>query len=276
VRTTLLIDVSPLAYRAFYGAPKPHADHAVDQLIVMLERLIKTHNPTHAAACFDARGPTWRHLMCPEYKATRKAKDPSLYAFLNQVRPVVEAFGLHTVTAAGYEADDIICSLVHQNDGCTVISSDKDFYQFFGVRGARFYDPGKRREGHEFAGDWITRQDVHALFGIDVDQGQAARCIEIQALCGDSSDNIPGCPGIGQKGAVMLIAEYGTARGALDAASADELPKHLRRWRKHLLIGGDSVRMSRELVTMSTDLCVSVGLVRPADRAALAAIASGA
>jgi DNA polymerase-1 len=250
-RTLFLIDGSSQMYRAYHAFrgrglsnQEGHTTHAVYVFVTMLRKLIKDHAPAYLAASFDLAGPTFRDQLVSDYKATRAAMPDDLAEQIKWVHEACEALGVPIVTAAGYEADDVIGTLAlrarDRGFDVAVVSIDKDFFQL--VRpGLRVYDP--REEG-----TWFDEAGVVEKFGVRPDQ-----VADVLALVGDTSDNVAGVPGIGKKGAIDLITRY----GSLDAlhARVDELkPKQ----RETLIAHRDDAIRSRELVTIRTDVPVDV------------------
>ena len=277
----LLLDVSPLLHRAYYleesqaqqdgRSPMPGA-----RLVAMLDGLIRRFDlapGAPVAAVFDS-WPTWRHDEYPPYKAKRAPKPDELRDFLRTARRILEVHGFPAVKVQGFEADDVICSLAHRTDDAIVVSGDKDFFQFLGVRGCRMWDP-LLDDGVGGRGDWVTALGVWKKFGIDLRTEPASKIVEIQALMGDPTDGIPGAHGIGQKTAIRLVQEFGTADRAVRAARADALPKDLRRWTAKLVAGAEDVRMSHRLATLRPDLDVECGRMGEPDGAALAELVRG-
>jgi DNA polymerase-1 len=246
-RTLFLIDGSSQMYRAYHAFSgrglsnqEGQTTHAVYVFVTMLRKLIKDHAPAYLAASFDLAGPTFRDQIVDDYKATRAAMPDDLAEQIRGVHEACEALGVPIVTAAGYEADDVIGTLAlrarDQGFEVAVVSIDKDFFQL--VRpGVRVYDP--REDGL-----WFDEGGVVEKFGVKPDQ-----VTSVLALVGDTSDNVAGVPGIGKKGAVDLITQYGSLDDLL--ARAGELkPKQREALQMHR---DDSLR-SRQLVTIRTDV----------------------
>ena len=278
--TTLLIDVSGMVHPIYHvdqaavrkGEATAHTPIA--RLVLTISNLLeRVGRPTYGAACLDAPGPTWRHQACWDYKAKRKPKEPELRTFLDVAPDVFRAFGFPVLSMPGFEADDVLASIAAKHD-CTVVSSDKDLIQCL-RDGVRIWNPRKREvnapEG-AWPGDYVTPKDVWEKFGVDLGRDAATKILEVQALMGDPTDGIPGARGIGDKSAVALIHEYGTAEGAVQAAKLDQLPLRWPRRNaviKALVAGEHDVRLSMRLATMSTTLDVAPGPMGPEDRAAI-------
>ncbi len=249
--TLFLIDGSSQMYRAYHAFrgrglsnQEGHTTHAVYVFVTMLRKLIADHKPAYMAASFDLAGPTFRDQIADDYKANRTAMPDDLAEQINWVHQACEAMGVPIVTAAGYEADDVIGTLARhaaaEGYEVAIVSIDKDFFQL--VRdGVRVYDP--REEGA-----WFDASGVVDKFGV-----QPAQVTDVLALVGDTSDNVAGVPGIGKKGAIDLIPQYGSLDTLLDKAGGLK-PKQ----REALVTHRAAALQSRELVTIRTDVPVDV------------------
>jgi len=249
--TLFLIDGSSQMYRAYHAFrgrglsnQEGHTTHAVYVFVTMLRKLIADHKPAYMAASFDLAGPTFRDRIVDDYKANRVAMPDDLAEQINWVHQACEAMGVPIVTAAGYEADDVIGTLAQRAAGhgfeVAIVSIDKDFFQLV-HDGVRVYDP---RED----GAWFDEQGVVEKFGVKPSQVTA-----VLALVGDTSDNVAGVPGIGKKGAIDLITQYGGLDELL-AHSSDLKPKQREALTTHRV----AALQSRELVTIRTDVPVDV------------------
>ena len=178
--------------------------------------ILKNQQPTHLAVAFDTQAPTQRHAEFAAYKANRQEMPEDLSAALPHVRRMVEALRVPALTCDGYEADDIIGTLVRraQKEGFTsyMVTSDKDFGQLI-TANTFIYKPSRSGEGVEVIG----LPEIQSRWGVQCPE----QVVEVLALMGDASDNIPGVPGIGEKTAMKLIAQYGTVENLL--AHAGEL-----------------------------------------------------
>jgi DNA polymerase-1 len=202
------------------------------------------HSPTFIAASFDLKGKTFRDDIVSDYKANRVAMPDDLAEQINWVHQACEAMGVPIVTAEGYEADDVIGTLAKraatERFEVVIVSIDKDFFQL--VRdGVRVYDP--REEGA-----WFDASGVVDKFGV-----QPAQVTDVLALVGDTSDNVAGVPGIGKKGAVDLITQYGSLDALLEKA-AELKPKQ----REALVTHRGAALQSRELVTIRTNVPIEI------------------
>jgi DNA polymerase-1 len=238
-----LIDGSSYIYRAYFAIrhlsnSKGMATNAIYGFTNMLIKVMREHKPDHLAVIFDSKGPTFRKEIYPEYKATRSAMPDDLIPQIPYIKRVVDAFNLPGIERAGFEADDILATLAKtmasQNLQVTVVTGDKDLMQIVNDR-VRLLDTMK---------DKISGPDeVFARFG------GADKVIEVQALAGDSSDNVPGVPGIGEKTAKQLIDQFGSVENLL--ANLDQL-KGKRR--ENLETYGAQARLSKQLVTLIDDM----------------------
>jgi DNA polymerase-1 len=251
--TMFLIDGSSQMYRAYHAFrgkglsnQEGQTTHAVYVFVTMLRKLIADHKPTYLAASFDLKGRTFRDDLAADYKANRVAMPDELAEQINWVHQACEAMGVPIITSPGFEADDVIGTLAlkAQQAGFDVamVTIDKDFFQL--VRdGIRAYDP---RED----GTWFDEQGVVEKFGV-----RPSQVVDVLALVGDTSDNVAGVPGIGKKGAIDLVTQFGSIDGLL--ARLDELkPKQ----REALSTNREAALKSRELVTIRTDVPIDIDL----------------
>src|SRR5262245_17582188 len=250
--TLFLIDGSSQMYRAYHAFrgrglsnQEGHTTHAVYVFVTMLRKLIADHKPAYMAASFDLAGTTFRDEIVEEYKANRVAMPDDLAEQIKWVHQACEAMGVPIVTARGYEADDVIGTMAQgaasHGFEVAIVSIDKDFFQLV-HDGIRVYDP---RED----GVWFDESGVVEKFGI-----KPAQVADVLALVGDTSDNVAGVPGIGKKGAIDLITEFGTLDALL--AAADDLPQ--KKYREALNANRSTALRSRELVTIRTDVPLDV------------------
>jgi DNA polymerase-1 len=240
-----LIDGSGYIFRAYHGLPKMNrADgtpvNAVFGFCSMLMRLRQELKTDHLIVVFDAARKTFRNDIYPEYKAHRPPAPDDLIPQFALIREAVQAFNVPCVEQEGFEADDIIATYaaqaVAQGDQAVIVSADKDLMQLIRA-GITLFDPMKNKP--------IGTNQVFEKFGVAPD-----RVVDVQALAGDSSDNVPGIAGIGIKTASALIQEYGDLDTLL--ARAGEIKQEKRR--ESLLNGGDIARISRELVRLKHDV----------------------
>jgi DNA polymerase I len=235
------------AYHAMRGSglsgPGGRTTHAVYIFVTMLRKLIQDHQPQYIAASFDLAGPTFRSEMATDYKANRAPMPPDLAEQIPWVHEACEAMGVPILTYHRFEADDVIGTLATRAlaDGfeVAIVTGDKDFFQLV-HDGLKVYNP--RDDG-----TWFDEDGVKEKFGVS-----PAQVVDVLALMGDSIDNIKGVPGIGEKGARDLIAQYGSLEELL--AHASEVSN--KRYREGLLAHADDARQSRELARIRTDVPV--------------------
>ncbi len=261
-----LIDGSGYIFRAFFAMPpmtRPDGTpvNAVFGFVNMLIKLLADTEAEGIAVIFDSARETFRNEIYPEYKAQRPDVPEELIPQFELIREATRAFNLPCIELPGFEADDLIASYAKQAREAgleaTVVSSDKDLMQL--VRdGVAMFDPVKNRS--------IGPKEVEEKFGVGPD-----KVVEVQALAGDSVDNVPGVPGIGVKTAALLIQEYGDLETLLARAGEIKQPKR----RENLLQFADQARISRQLVQLKDDVTLEVGLeglhLRQPDPAALRA-----
>ena len=251
--TLFLIDGSSQMYRAYHAFrgrglsnQEGHTTHAVYVFVTMLRKLVNDHHPSYMAASFDLAGPTFRDAIVSDYKATRAAMPDDLAEQLAWVQEACEAMGVPIITSPGYEADDVIGTLARRAAAegfeVAIVSIDKDFFQMV-HDGIRVYDP---RED----GTWFDENGVIEKFGV-----RPSQVVDVLALVGDTSDNVAGVPGIGKKGAIDLISQFGSLDALLDR-SGELKPKQ----REALTSHRTDALQSRELVTIRTDVPIEVDL----------------
>ena len=243
--TLYLIDGSGFIFRAFHALPMmTRSDgtpvNAVMGFCNMLNRLQNEVKAVHAAVIFDAARKTFRNEIYPEYKAHRPEAPEELRPQFAIVREAARAFGFPSIESEGFEADDLIATYAKvaraKNWNVVIVSSDKDLMQL--IRdGVALQDPLKNKP--------IGEAEVFEKFGVPPSQ-----VIDVQALAGDSSDNIPGAPGIGVKTAAQLIHEYGTLENLLEKAG--EIKQNKRR--ETLQNFAEQIRISKKLVTLDENV----------------------
>ena len=244
-----LIDGSAYIFRAYHGLPPLTRKSdglpvgAVAGFCNILWNEISTGKragaATHIAVIFDHSSKTFRNQIYPEYKAHRPEPPEDLRPQFPLTRDATRAFNVACIEAPGFEADDIIATLARQaveaGGSCTIISSDKDLMQLIRP-GIDMFDPMKTKA--------IGPDEVLEKFGVGPD-----KVIDVQSLAGDSTDNVPGAPGIGLKTAALLINEYGDLDTLLARATEIKQPKR----REALTDNADLIRISRDLVTLKAD-----------------------
>ena len=254
-----LIDGSGYIFRAYYalppltrksdGLPTGAVSGFCSMLFKLLEDSKSNENlqkPTHFAVIFDSARKTFRNEIYSDYKANRSEAPDDLAPQFEYIRKSVLAFNLPSVELINYEADDLIATytdkILKEGAKVTIISSDKDLMQLY-KKNVRIFDPMKNK--------FISEEDVQNKFGVD-----SSKVIDVQALAGDSSDNVPGVPGIGVKTAAELINKYGNLEKLLK--STHEIKQNKRR--ETLIENKDKAIISKKLVTLKHDAPIDVNL----------------
>ncbi|MGC9324373.1 MAG: DNA polymerase I [Desulfomonilia bacterium] len=243
-RDIYLIDGSSYIYRAFYAmrnlsTSKGMPTNAIFILSRMLLKLLKEKNPHHICFVLDSRGPTHRHEIYEDYKGTRPTMPEALQVQFPYILDVVSALGIPVVQREGFEADDIIATLARRSPPDThviIVSGDKDLMQLVN-ESVTVWDTLKDK--------LYDRDGVREKFGVYPEY-----IADLLAIMGDSSDNIPGIPGIGQKGATELISRFGHLDSVLDHAGqiqSDKTRKALEEGRQQGLLGLELVRLDTEV-----------------------------
>lgn len=211
----LLIDGHSILNRAFYGLPdltNSEGKHtgAVYGFLNILLRTIEEEKPQYLTVAFDLKAPTFRHKMFEAYKGTRKPMPEELREQVPLIKEMLTAMGVNIVTKEGYEADDILGTLARKSEAAgmdaTILSGDRDLLQLA-------TDKVMIRLPKTVRGK-TTIEDYHAQQVIEKYQVTPPQIIELKALMGDSADNIPGIPGVGEKTATKIIVEYGSIENA--------------------------------------------------------------
>lgn len=251
-----LIDAYGLIYRAYYAllrSPRMSSDglntSAIYGFCTAIEDVIKKENPGYMAVCFDpAGGKTFRHEHYPEYKAQRDKQPEDITLSIPYIKDILKAMRIQVLEKEGYEADDIIGTLSKEafREGFTtyMMTLDKDYGQLVNER-VFMYRPALQNKGFEIRGP----QQVCERYGIE----NPRQVIDLLALEGDASDNIPGCPGVGEKTASKLIKEYGSVENLI--SHAGELKGALR---KKIEDNARQIEFSKELVTICTEVPMDV------------------
>src|SRR5215470_12139512 len=251
-----LVDGSSYIFRAYHALPPLNRKsdglqvNAVLGFCNMLWKLLRDmkpeDQPTHLAVVFDKSEKTFRTEMYPDYKAHRPDPPDDLRPQFPLIREAVRAFDLPCLEQQGFEADDLIATYAREacevGANCTIVSSDKDLMQLVNDC-VIMYDTMKDRK--------IGRAEVIEKFGVGPE-----KVIEVQSLIGDSTDNVPGVPGIGVKTAAQLIGEYGDLETLLKRAG--EIKQEKRR--QSLIDNADAARMSKKLVTLDDKVKLDVPL----------------
>ncbi|MFC2136922.1 DNA polymerase I [Bacteroidota bacterium] len=255
IKKLILIDAYSLIYRAYYAFIKnPRINSkglntsAIFGFTNSLLDVINKEKPTHIAVAFDPPGPTFRHESFPEYKANRDATPEDILKSVPYIKEIIDALNIQRVEEYGFEADDVIgtlAGLAEKKDFDVVMyTPDKDYCQLVSER-VHMLKPG--RGGNE--AEIITPEKVCETFNID----HPEKVTDVLGLWGDSSDNIPGAPGVGEKGAKKLVGEYGSIEGIYQ--NIEDLKGKLK---ENLINFKDQVELSKQLVTIKKDVPVEV------------------
>ncbi|MBX3245407.1 MAG: DNA polymerase I [Acidobacteria bacterium] len=268
MKRIFLIDSMSHIFRAYFapmGArqePLRNSSGQITQAVFvftnMLRKLIKDEQPDYIAAVFDTAHPTFRHESFADYKANREEMPEELSSQMPFIIRVCEAFNLPILKMDGFEADDIIGTLAKQaaekEVKAVIVSNDKDLCQLVRdpfIVAMRQNSTNVKRKVPVPPIEWCDEAWVQNKFGLPPD-----KIIDLLGLMGDAIDNIPGAPGIGEKGALKLILEYGSAIGAMENA---EKVTH-KTYRESLLNNQDIIRQSLELATVKCDVPISLDL----------------
>ena len=250
MKTLLLIDAYAMIYRAYYAfirAPRMNSrgenTSAIFGFVVTLEDLIKRVKPTHMAVAFDPAGPTFRHEAYEQYKAQREETPEDIRWAVPRIKQLLEAMNIPVLDVPGYEADDVIGTLAHKAEKedfeVYMATPDKDYGQLVTEK-IWMYRP-RHTGGFEKLGP----QEVCEKYGIS----HQSQVIDLLGLMGDSSDNIPGCKGVGEKTAVQLLQQFGSIENLL--ANTDQLKGALQRKVQEQV---EDIRFSYFLATIKTDV----------------------
>src|SRR5438876_6593184 len=255
-----LLDGMALSYRAYFSMirnplmnSKGMNTSAVFGFVNSLNKLLEEETPDYIGVAFDTDEPTFRHKMYKNYKSTRQAMPDDLVPQINKIKEVVGAYNIPMIEFHGYEADDIIGTLVRiaekENVWSFVVTGDKDFYQLVSGK-IRVYKPARSISGRQVSEiEVVDEEAVKKRFGVGPDH-----VIDVLALMGDSIDCVPGVKGVGEKTAVALISEFN---------SLDELYKNIDKITKpklkeNLLNHKADAFLSRELVTINTQIPLKI------------------
>lgn len=250
MKTLLLIDAYAMIYRAYYAfirAPRMNSrgenTSAIFGFVVTFEDLLKRLKPSHIAVAFDPAGPTFRHEAFEQYKAQRQETPEDIRWAVPRIKQILQAMNVPVLEVPGYEADDVIGTIAHkaEQEGFEVYMAtpDKDYGQLV-TEHIFMYRP-RHTGGFEKLGP----QEVCEKYGL---QSQS-QVIDLLGLMGDSSDNIPGCKGVGEKTAVQLLQQFGSIDGLL--ANTDQLKGALQRKVQEQV---EEIRFSRFLATIKIDV----------------------
>ena len=251
-----LFDAYALIYRAYYAFIKnPRRNSkglntsAIMGFINTLNEVQTKEKPTHIGVAFDPSGPTFRHIEYPDYKAQREACPEDIKSAVPIIKEVLDAYHIPVLEVAGYEADDVIGTIATKAGKAGVetymLTPDKDYGQLV-TDNVYMYRPR-----HDGGYEVMNPESVITKYGLD----NTSQVIDLLGLMGDSSDNIPGCPGVGEKTAVKLIKEFGNIDTLLQ--NTDKLKGALK---KKVEENGELIRMSRYLATIKTDAPIELDL----------------
>lgn len=253
----LLIDAYAFIYRSYYAFisrplinSKGENVSAVVGFVNSLEESLRVLRPSHVGVAFDTVEPTFRHRMFPAYKAQREVMPEAIRFAVPVIKEIVRAYGIPILEAPGFEADDVIGTLSKKAGGMGInsllMTPDKDYGQLV-TENIRMYRPKYGDREFEVLGP----AEITARYGIERPQ----QVIDILGLMGDASDNIPGCPGIGEKKAAMLVRQFGGIDGLLEHTA--ELKGVLR---EKVEANVEQIRLSKVLATIKTDVPVEFSL----------------
>jgi len=250
-KTIYLVDASTFIHRSYHAIPplstkSGRPTNAVYGFVATLNKLLRERKPEYIALAFDAKGPNFRHEIYEDYKANRPPMEPDLIAQQEPIREIIEALGLPKLEVPGLEADDLIAALAvkSRQEGfkVVIVSGDKDFYQIL-ASDVSMYDPNPKKE------KTVSLETLQEQYGLAPEQ-----FLDVQALMGDSIDNIPGVPGVGEKTAVKLISQFRTLENLyenLDQVKGDKL-------RATLSENKTAAFLSRDLARLKTDADLGV------------------
>jgi len=246
-----LVDAMALAYRSHFAMLRTGLRNAegmatgsIFGFANTLVKIIDQDKPSHIAVVWDTHAPTFRHHMDPSYKANRPPQPEELTLAIPLIKEMIQFFGIKNIESDGYEADDIIGTLAKQAEAAEadvyLVTPDKDFMQLVDDH-IKMLKPLNNGDGF----DLVDRDGVVNYFGVQPEQ-----VIDVLALIGDTSDNVPGVPGIGKKGAPELILQYGNIEKLIEAAP--EISS--KRVREGIIENAEQALKSRVLVTIKTDV----------------------
>ena len=236
-----IIDGFAHIFRSFY-AIKHIENNAVYGFSMFLKKLLETENPDYIVVALDSKQPSFRKELYPKYKANRQAPPEQLVRQIPLVKDAIKAFGIPFIEMPGYEADDIMGTLAikakAQGLQAVLVTGDKDLLQLVQGTEIVFHDPGKNV-------NFLEEKGVAEHFGC-----KPSQIIDLLSIWGDSSDNIPGVPGVGEKGAKTLLEQYGDIETIYD--NLDQIKR--KSYRAGFEAARDSIPLMRQLVTIKTDL----------------------
>ncbi len=246
----MIFDGNSIINRAFYGirqpltAPDGRPTNAVYGFLNILNKLIKDYNPSHLMVAFDKKGKTFRHDLFEEYKAGRKPMPDELAVQLPMLKEVLTAMRVPVIEREGFEADDILGTVSEIckscEDACLLVSGDRDLFQLINPKGAVFFTGGKAGTGEYY--DVERFEDEYGF--------EPEHMVDLKALMGDSSDNIPGVRGVGEKTASALIREYKSIEKIYSELDSLDIKESIK---NKLRDGEDMARLSYELAAIDKD-----------------------
>lgn len=246
----LLLDSNSIMHRAYHALPNLKSSKglytgAIYGFLSILLRLIKEQKPTHIAAAFDLKGPTFRHEMYKDYKATRKPMDEELRQQVEPLKDLISAMGIKIVALQGYEGDDILGTLSKKfDDECIIVTGDRDSFQLVSDTTKVFWT----KKG-------VSDIEVYDVARLLQDGFTVEQFIDYKALMGDTSDNVPGISGVGEKTAKSLLATYGSLENILNNAS--NINGKLGQTISNSV---DIAKLSKELVTINLNVPIDITL----------------
>ena len=251
MKKLFLLDAYALIYRAYYAliaSPRINSrgenTSAAFGFVNTLEDVLAHHRPDAIAVAFDPAGPTFRHEAYPDYKAQREATPEDIRSAVPVIKDIIRAYGIPLLEVAGFEADDIIGTMAKRAEAAGwdvyMLTPDKDYAQLVTPH-IHMCRPAKGAQPMEVLGP----EEVCAKYGIS----DTAQVIDLLALMGDKADNIPGCPGVGEKTAVKLLSAFGTIEAMLERTA--ELKGAMR---TKIETNAENIRFSKFLTTIRTDV----------------------
>lgn len=237
MKTLILIDGHSLMYRAFYALPqltntKGIVTNAIYGFLTMLYKLLEEENPTHLCVVFDAKGPSFRNEIYSEYKGTRKPTPEDLIPQFALIKEILDALGIKTIEKEGFEADDLIGTLSKKYEIYTkIVSGDRDVLQLI----SNSTEVILTQKG-------VSQTKKYSIKELKEEGFTPAQIIDYKALAGDTSDNIPGAPGIGDIRAKKILAEYNSVEKLFSLS--EKIPGKL----------GETIRENKQIIKVSKDL----------------------
>ena len=259
MKRVFLVDGNSYLYRAFHATPhlsnsRGIPTNAIYAFVSMIKKLRNNENPDTLIIVFDSKGPTFREEISREYKAQRPPMPDNLISQIPFVKKIIDAMGLPVIEKEGYEADDIIATIVehfntHDNVTTFIVTSDKDMMQLVGEK-VRIFDSMKNL--------LIGEAEVIEKFGV-----QPSHIVDYLSLCGDASDNIPGVPGIGEKTARELVSSMGSVEDIYN--KIDTVNK--KAVKEKLISGREKAELSKRLATLRYDVPIKTTVESLSNRA---------